>query len=422
MLQTISLQEFKQEKQDNTFDPTTLRTVQSILKDVKTDGDQAVRDFTKRFDGIEMVSFKVTEEELDQAYERVDNTLIKDLELAFENIVRFHKQQLPQSYTDELLEGSTVGQRIVPIESVGIYVPGGTAAYPSTVLMNAAPAIVAGVKNIVMISPPNKEGKIADIILAAAKVAGIQTIFKVGGAQGIGALAFGTSTIPKVDKIVGPGNIYVALAKKEVYGIVGIDMIAGPSEILIYADDTSDPAYVASDLLSQAEHDTLARPILITTSTSLMERVNKELERQLEELERQEIARVSLEEQGKAIIVTSKEEAIDAINAVAPEHLELLVEDAEDLLPQITNAGAIFVGQYSPEPLGDYIAGPNHTLPTSGTATYASALGTADFIKRISVIQFSKEGLETYKDSIIRIANKEGLTAHANAVKRRFEE
>lgn len=422
MLQTISLQEFKQEKQDNTFDPTTLRTVQSILKDVKTDGDQAVRDFTKRFDGIEMVSFKVTEEELDQAYERVDNTLIKDLELAFENIVRFHKQQLPQSYTDELLEGSTVGQRIVPIESVGIYVPGGTAAYPSTVLMNAAPAIVAGVKNIVMISPPNKEGKIADIILAAAKVAGIKTIFKVGGAQGIGALAFGTNSIPKVDKIVGPGNIYVALAKKEVYGIVGIDMIAGPSEILIYADDTSDPAYVASDLLSQAEHDTLARPILITTSTSLMERVNKELERQLEELERQEIARVSLEEQGKAIIVTSKEEAIDAINAVAPEHLELLVEDAEDLLPQITNAGAIFVGQYSPEPLGDYIAGPNHTLPTSGTATYASALGTADFIKRISVIQFSKEGLETYKDSIIRIANKEGLTAHANAVKRRFEE
>jgi histidinol dehydrogenase len=422
MLETITFQDFITSQKRESFDPTTVRTVQSILKDVRKDGDQAVRDFTKRFDGVELVSFQVTEQEIQDAYNRIDKTLIKDLELAFTNIVRFHKQQLPTSYTDEILPGSTVGQLVVPIESVGIYVPGGTAAYPSTVLMNAAPAIVAGVENIIMISPPNKEGRIADIILAAAKVAGITSIYKVGGAQGIGALAYGTNTIPKVDKIVGPGNIYVALAKREVFGVVGIDMIAGPSEILIYADDTANPRFVASDLLSQAEHDTLARAILITTSETLIDKVNEELELQLETLERKDIARTSLLNEGKAILVSSEEEAIKGINTVAPEHLELLVENANQLVSKIRNAGAIFVGPYSPEPLGDYIAGPNHTLPTSTTARYASALGTQDFVKRISVIQFSEEGLQTYKDSIIRIADKEGLTAHANAVKRRFEE
>lgn len=419
-LTPITLSEFQTTLDNDLFDEGMLRRVKAIIKDVKQDKDQAVRDFTNRFDNVSIIQFRVSQEDIDAAYDRTDQTLIDDLTIAYQNIVRFHTLQLPQDYSYDIQPGSTVGQRIVPIDSVGIYVPGGTAAYPSTVLMNAAPAQVAGVSNIVMISPPNKEGSIDDIILAAAKVAGITNVYKVGGAQGIAALAYGTETIPKVDKIVGPGNIYVALAKRELYGIVGIDMVAGPSEILIVADDSANPIYVASDLLSQAEHDTLARPLLVTTSATLIEAVNGELDRQLQTLSRREIAIESLQNEGRAILVNSLEEAILAINQIAPEHLELLVENPMALIPQIRNAGAVFVGAYSPEPLGDYIAGPNHTLPTSGTARFASALGTSDFVKKMSIISFTKTGLNTYKDSIIRIANKEGLTAHANAIARRF--
>lgn len=421
MLTPISLAQFRLEQTDTErFDETIRNQVKTILREVKQDGDTAVREFTRRFDQAEIVRFRVSDAELEEAWNAVDDTLKDDLRTAWDNIVRFHERQLPKDFSYELFPGSSVGQRIVPIDRVGIYVPGGTAAYPSTVLMNAAPAKVAGVPRVVMVSPPNTFGKIADVILVAARIAGVSEIYKVGGAQAVAALAYGTKTIPKVDQIVGPGNVYVALAKRELYGIVGIDMVAGPSEILIVADDMADPAFVAADLLSQAEHDTLARPLLVTTSASLIERVNMELEQQLSVLARADLARTSLQNEGRAILVDTLDEAIEAANLIAPEHLELLVEDAEAVVPSIRNAGAVFVGPYSPEPLGDYIAGPNHTLPTSGTARFASALSTTDFLKKMSIIRFDKAGLSNYQDKIVNIATKEGLTAHANAVSRRF--
>ena len=421
MLSQMTWSEYQRKLQTSEpFPSDVIQRVKAILQDVKQDKDHAVRDFTKRFDQVDLVQFKVSKEDIEAAYNRIDPLVIEDMKLAYENIRRYHEKQLPSDYYYDVIPGGQVGQRIVPIDSVGLYVPGGTAAYPSTVLMNAVPAIVAGVPKIVMISPPNKEGQISDIILVAANIAGITEVYKVGGAQGIAALAYGTETIPKVDKIVGPGNIYVALAKREVYGTVGIDMVAGPSEILVVADASANPVFVASDLLSQAEHDTLARPLLVTTSQALIDQVNAQLRLQLKDLSRRDIAETSLQTEGRAILVTAKEEALEAINQIAPEHLELLVEDPDSWLSDIRNAGAVFVGPYSPEPLGDYLAGPNHTLPTSGTARFASALNTTDFIKRMSVIRFDRTSLSAFAPSIERFATTEGLTAHAKAISRRM--
>lgn len=421
MISIYTKDEFKNLPSNQTdFNDKQLQSVQAILRDVQKRQDDALREYTKTFDNVELYDFAVPEDEIERAYNDCDPELLSDLSMAFQNILTYHKQQRQEGYTLHLPNNSYVGQLVRPIEQVGIYVPGGTAAYPSTVLMNAAPAIIAGVKRIVMISPPTVNNTIAPIILAAAKIAGIKEIYKVGGAQGIAALAYGTQSIRKVDKIVGPGNIYVALAKKEVYGTVGIDMIAGPSEIMIYADNTSNPSYIAADLLSQAEHDPLARAILVTTSKELITNVQVELKAQLQKLSREAIATESITNFGAAILVDTPKEAIAMINAVAPEHLELLINQPEKIIPDIQNAGAIFVGPYSPEPLGDYMAGPNHTLPTSGTATFSSALSVDDFITKTSVICYSKKQLSNYKDSIIRIATKEGLTAHANAVSVRF--
>jgi histidinol dehydrogenase len=391
-------------------------TVELILQKVKTKGDTALKEFTKRFDQAVLNDFKVTEEEMQRAIRSIDKTLYSDLEKAYQNIVRFHKEQLPKTYFMEN-QNSKIGQLIRPIEKVGMYVPGGTAAYPSTVLMNAAPANVAGVKRLVMITPPNEKGGVNPVLLAAAKIANITEVYKIGGAQGIAALTYGTKTIPKVDKIVGPGNIYVAIAKKQVQGLVGIDMIAGPSEVVIIADESANPTFVAADLLAQAEHDELAKVILITPSEELVAQVKKEINNQLITLSRRQIAQKCIDNNGYFIITKNIEEAINISNQIAPEHLELQFENADEYVDKINNAGAVFVGAYTPEPVGDYFAGPNHTLPTSGTARFASALSTTDFIKTISYLNYSKESLNQVRDSIIRIAESEGLTAHANAIK-----
>ena len=351
----------------------------------------------------------------------IDKELLDVIRYSHENIVRYHTKQKRNDFLDKDTDGVILGQIINPIEKVGIYVPGGTAAYPSTVLMNAVPAKVAGVEEIVMVTPPNEDGTISDVILAAAKIAGVTKIFKVGGAQAVAALSYGTETIPAVYKIVGPGNIFVAMAKKMVFGEVAIDMVAGPSEVLIISDDSSDPLHIAADLLSQAEHDKLAACILVTTSEELAKSVAIEIESQLAELPRQEIARKSINNNGKIIIVKSIEEAILISNEIAPEHLELAVMDPFALLSKIKNAGSIFLGHNTPEPLGDYLAGPNHTIPTSGTAKFASPLSVDDFIKKSSVIYYSKEALEKVKDKVILFAESEGLTAHANSVRKRFK-
>jgi histidinol dehydrogenase len=422
MLKTIEYKDFNDLDLNQSFDETIVSKVKSILDTVKKNKDQAVIDYTETFDGVSLSNLRVSQEEIESAWNNVRQELKEDLQKAYDNIVAYHTLQLPQDFTLNVDANSYVGQRISPISDVGIYVPGGTAAYPSTVLMNAAPAKIAGVKRIVMISPPQKDGKISDIILVAAKIAGVDEIYKVGGAQGIAALAYGTETIKRVYKIVGPGNIYVALAKREVFGICGIDMIAGPSEILVYADAFANPKFVAADLLSQAEHDVLARSILVTESRSLITKVSKEIERQVKYLERSDFMVESLKRNGKAVVTSSIEESIQVMNDIAPEHLELLCENPLDIIDDISNAGAIFIGPYSPEPLGDYMAGPNHTLPTSGTAKFSSALGVYDFIKRTSIISFEKNTLKQYKDSIMRIAETEGLTAHKNAVEVRFDD
>jgi len=421
MLKTIKIEDINQVTSSRQVsDDQALFTVKEIISQVKEKKDQAVIEYTSLFDQVYQEDYRISQDQIDLAYQHIDDDLINDLKIAYQNIRKFHERQMPRAYQYTMDKDSLVGQLIRPIERVGIYVPGGTAAYPSTVLMNAVPAQVAQVKDIVMISPPNKEGKISDIILAAAKIAGVTEIYQVGGAQGIAALAYGTETIKPVSKIVGPGNIYVALAKKEVFGQVGIDMIAGPSEVLIYADDSSNPKFVAADLLAQAEHDEMARAILVSDSINFVQAVNEELSLQLKSLSRQAIARKSLETNGYAIIVDNQEEAIQAVNIIAPEHLELMVENAEAIIARIKNAGAIFVGPYSPEPLGDYIAGPNHTLPTSGSARFSSPLSTDDFVKKMSYIRFSKQGLSAVQESIQRLANKEGLSAHAQAIKVRF--
>ena len=395
--------------------------VKDILDDVKLRGDQALYDYNKKFDNVSLSSLQVTEKEIEDAFNRLDKELLDVIRYSHENIVRYHTKQKRNDFLDKDTDGVILGQIINPIEKVGIYVPGGTAAYPSTVLMNAVPAKVAGVEEIVMVTPPNEDGTISDVILAAAKIAGVTKIFKVGGAQAVAALSYGTETIPAVYKIVGPGNIFVAMAKKMVFGEVAIDMVAGPSEVLIISDDSSNPVHIAADLLSQAEHDKLAACILVTTSEELAKLVAVEIESQLAELPRQEIARESINNNGRIIIAKSIEEAILISNEIAPEHLELAVMDPFALLSKIKNAGSIFLGHNTPEPLGDYLAGPNHTIPTSGTAKFASPLSVDDFIKKSSVIYYSKEALEKVKDKVILFAESEGLTAHANSVRKRFK-
>ncbi|MFU8792638.1 MAG: histidinol dehydrogenase [Acholeplasmataceae bacterium] len=396
--------------------------VQNILSDVKTYGDSKVIAYTEKFDLVKLTDLKVSEQDIKEAFDRIDPILLEDLKKAKANIEAYHVNQMIKPYTLKPEEGITLSQLVKPIENVGIYVPGGTAAYPSTVLMNAVPAKIAGVKKIVMITPPNKAGKIKDSLLVAASIAGVNDIYKVGGAQGVAALAYGTQTIPKVDKIVGPGNIYVAMAKKMVSGYVGIDMIAGPSEILIIADEHANPDYIAADLMSQAEHDVLSAAICITTSKDLAKRVKLSLESQITLLERKDIIKQSLNNYGAIVITTTLDEAIDLANQIAPEHLELLVENPFELVDFIQNAGSVFLGAYTPEPVGDYFAGPNHTLPTSGTSRFSSGLSTADFLKKTSVSYYSEQALSRAKDSIIRLAQEEGLTAHANAVAIRFKE
>lgn len=397
------------------------QVVKEILQDVKTYGDQKVFEYTKLFDGVELKSIKVTKEEIDEAFKRIDPLLLNDLKQAKENIYAYHVEQKFKPYVINK-EGITLKQIVRPIEKVGIYVPGGTAAYPSTVLMNGVPAQIAGVKNIVMITPPNKEGKIKDSIIVAATIAGVTEIYKVGGAQGIAALAYGTASIPKVDKIVGPGNIYVAMAKKEVLGYVGIDMIAGPSEILIIADQYANPNYIACDLMSQAEHDPLASAICITTSIDLANQIKNALISQIKGLTRKDIIESSLKNFGAIMVVETIKEAIELSNRIAPEHLELLIENPENVMDLIQNAGSIFLGPYTPEPVGDYFAGPNHTLPTSSTSRFSSGLSVTDFMKKMSVSSYSKDALKKAKDSIIRLAFEEGLDAHAKAIAIRFKE
>lgn len=398
------------------------KTVDEILSEVKSRKDEVIKQYTSKFDGVLLEDFLVSDEEIDSAFNNIDKNLKEDLVKANLNIEKYHNKQIRNSYTFYEGEDIVLGQIINPIEKVGIYVPGGSAAYPSTVLMNAIPAKIAGVKEIIMITPPNKQGKIKDSILVAASIAGVDKIYKVGGAQGIAALTFGTETIPKVDKIVGPGNIYVAMAKKKVAGYVGIDMIAGPSEILIIGDEYANAKYVAADLISQAEHDEMAAPILVTSSQILARNVVKELEIQVNALQRKDIIKKSLENYGAIIITSCLSESIDIANEIAPEHLEILTKNPFEVYRRIKNAGAIFLGEYSPEPVGDYFAGTNHTLPTSSTARFSSPLSVDDFIKKTSLVYYSKEALRKSKDSIVRIAEDEGLTAHANSIKVRFQE
>lgn len=398
--------------------------VREIIENVRENGDKALCEYSKKFDGFLLAPafMKVTEEEIKEAYEILENKeMIEIIRKAKANIVDFHSKQKTNSWIDTRPDGSIVGQKITPIEKAGVYVPGGKAAYPSSVLMNILPAKVAGVDKIIMATPPDKEGKIYPATLVAAHEAGADEIYKIGGAQAIAALAFGTETIPKVDKIVGPGNIYVALAKKAVYGNVSIDSIAGPSEILVLADDTANPRFVAADLLSQAEHDEMASSILVTTSMELANKVNVEIDNFLSSLSRREIIEKSLDNFGYILICESIEDAIDIANEIASEHLEIMTCDSFNTMTKIRNAGAIFIGGYSSEPLGDYFAGPNHVIPTNGTAKFFSPLSVDDFVKKSSLISYSKEALEPIKDDIITFATQEKLTAHANSIRVRFE-
>lgn len=398
--------------------------VHEIIEAVRRDRDRAVLSFTEKFDGARLTpeTIKVTPEEIQEAYEQVDPKLLDVMRKALINIRAYHEKQRQYSWFDSREDGVLLGQKVTPLSSVGVYVPGGKAAYPSSVLMNVIPAKVAGVRQIVMTTPCNREGKVNPATLAAAKEAGVTDIYKVGGAQAVAALAFGTESIPKVDKIVGPGNIYVALAKKAVFGHVSIDSVAGPSEILVLADETANPRYVAADLLSQAEHDELASAILITTSEALARQVSDEVERFVAELSRKEIIEKSLENYGYILVAEDMETAIGTANEIASEHLEILTKNPFEVMLKIRNAGAIFLGEYASEPLGDYFAGPNHVLPTNGTAKFFSPLGVDDFIKKSSIISYSREALAPIYKDIMQFAQCEQLTAHANSIKVRFEE
>ena len=396
--------------------------VSEIINNVKTNGDKALSEYLEKFDKVKLTDFKVSEEEIAAALNKVELEFLEILKEAESNIRAFHEKQVRQGFMMTAKNGVILGQRVVPIEKVGIYVPGGTAAYPSTVLMDAVPAKIAGVSEIIMVTPPNKTGEINPYILAAAKIAGVTAIYKLGGAQAVAALAYGTESIPKVDKIVGPGNAFVAEAKKQVFGQVGIDMIAGPSEVLVLADGKSNPKFVAADLLSQAEHDKNAACVLITESEKLAKEVQKEIENQLACLLREEIARVSIDNNGKIIICKDLLQGIDIANRIAPEHMEVCVDEPFNYLGLIKNAGSVFLGRYNAEPTGDYFAGPNHTLPTSGTARFYSPLSVEDFVKNIQYSYYTEEALKADYKKISYFANKEGLTAHARAVDIRFEE
>ncbi|MGM0471372.1 MAG: histidinol dehydrogenase [Bacillota bacterium] len=423
--QTGVEEELEQVLTRSSFDqPEKLEIVQEVLDDIQANGDQAVLKYTAKFDQVELEADEqlVSEDEIKEAYAAVDDEFLAALETAIENITDFHERQKRESWMNVEDDGVLLGQVIRPLEKVGLYVPGGTAAYPSSVLMNGIPAKVAGVEEVVMVSPPSQSGKMNPYTLVAADKVGIDQIYKVGGAQAVGAIAFGTQEIPKVDKIVGPGNIFVTLAKKLAYGYVDIDMLAGPSEVLVLADETAKPKHVAADLLSQAEHDALASSILVTDSQELAESVQTELEEQLAELSRQEMAQQSLEDYGAIILTSDLEESIKISNQFAAEHLEVAVDKPFEVLGKIKNAGAIFLGHYSAEPLGDYIAGPNHVLPTGGSARFYSSLNLDDFIKKSSVISYSKEGLAKVKDKAIKLAEVEGLDAHANSIRVRFDD
>ncbi len=399
-------------------DMTAAEIVDMIVNEVRAEGDKAVIKYTKLIDRTEFTAdeFLVTEAEYEAAYKAADPEIVESLKRAAANVRQYHQEQKPNSWMTYRGQGSLLGQSVIPLDRVGIYVPGGTAAYPSSVIMNAVPAAVAGVGEIIMMVPP-KDGKINPYVLVAAKEAGVSKIFKIGGAQAIAAMAFGTETIPRVDKITGPGNIFVTLAKKAVYGHCDIDMLAGPSEILIVADESADPAYTAADMLSQAEHDMLASSIVITDSPELASKVAEEAEKQLQQLPRQEIARASLDKNGLIIVAEDIMQAIELANVSAPEHMEILTKEPFQLLPYVRHAGAVFLGAYSPEPLGDYFAGPNHVLPTGGTARYYSVLNVETFMKRTSLISYTQPELNRVSDDIIRLAEAEGLQAHANAIR-----
>lgn len=397
--------------------------VKNIVEDVKENGDTALKKYAEKFDGIKVDNFLVTKEEINEAMQNLDEKMLQTIRNAYNNVFDFHKRQLRKTDTYKPHNKDIIlGQIVKPIKKAGIYVPGGKAAYPSTVIMNAVPAKIAGVEELVMITPVKEDGKVLDSILAAAEICGVDKIFKFGGAHGIGALAYGTETVPKVFKITGPGNIYVSAAKKIVSDIVGIDMIAGPSEILIVADKNANPRFIAADLISQAEHDEMAASILVTDSYKLAEKVRENLELLIDEMERKEIIEKSINNYGGIILTDSLEESLEIANEIAPEHLELLTTNPFEDYKKIDNAGAVFLGEFSPEPVGDYYAGPNHTLPTSGTSKYSSPLSVDDFIKKSSLIYYSKESLENSKDDIIRFAENEGLYGHAKSIKIRFEE
>lgn len=396
------------------------KIVEDIIENVKKNGDEALFEYCEKFDKCTLDTLLVSEEEIEEAFAQTDDYFIETLRQAKDNITEFHKRQVRNDFVFSKEGGIVLGQKITPVEKAGLYVPGGTAAYPSTVLMDAVPAKIAGVKEIVMVTPPSQDGKINPAILTAAKIAGVTKIFKLGGAQAIAALAYGTESVPKVDKIVGPGNIFVATAKKQVYGKVSIDMIAGPSEILVIADPTCEPDNVAADLLSQAEHDKMASAVLITTDMDFAKKVAEEIERQLKLLPREEIARTSIDNNGKIFIVDSIKTAVKLSNEIAPEHLEVCVDNPFELLPDIKNAGSIFLGKNVPEALGDYFAGPNHTLPTSGTARFSSPLSVDDFIKKSSFIYYSAEKLGEAHERIEDFANREGLQAHGKSIGIRF--
>ncbi|MBO5213755.1 MAG: histidinol dehydrogenase [Clostridia bacterium] len=397
-------------------------TVAEIIDTVRREGDKALYAYCEKFDGAKLTSLLVTEEEIEEAVASVEPKFLEILKEAAENIRKFHEKQVRNSFIINDQDGIVVGQKIIPVDRAGLYVPGGTAAYPSTVLMDSIPAKIAGCREVVITTPPGKDGKVNPVILAAAKISCVDKIFKLGGAQAIAALAYGTETVPKVDKIVGPGNAFVAEAKKQVFGQVSIDMIAGPSEILIVADKNSNPRHVAADLLSQAEHDKLASAVLVTDSTELAEAVQKELEVQIPQLERSEIARTSIDKNGKIIVAPDLSVAVDISNEIAPEHLELCVDNPFDWLDKIRHAGSIFMGRNCPEALGDYFAGPNHTLPTSGTAKFSNPLSVDDFVKKTQYTYYTKDALARVADKVAFFAEKEGLTAHAKSAVIRLEE
>ncbi len=398
-------------------------TVQTIIDEVREKGDEALFSYTKQFDGAELTpeTVRVTEQEIEEAMAKVPPELLAVMKVSMDNIRRYHEKQKRNSWFDAQPDGTILGQKVTALESAGVYVPGGKAAYPSSVLMNIIPAEVAGVERIVMVTPPGRDGTVNPVTLTAAHLAGATEVYKAGGAQAIAALAFGTASIPRVNKIVGPGNIFVALAKKAVYGHVSIDSIAGPSEILVIADESANPRFVAADLLSQAEHDELASAILVTTSRTLAERVSQEVDGFLKVLSRHEIIQKSLDNYGYILVTETMEQAIETANSIAPEHLELVTKNPFEVMTKIRNAGAIFIGEYSSEPLGDYFAGPNHILPTNGTAKFFSPLGVDDFIKKSSIIYYSREALEAVHQKIETFAESEHLTAHANSIRVRFE-